>query len=89
MRMATAFRAWIALVAAAWGKFLAAEDKRFSESIKIVEDSEEDTNDVDAPAPCKVDDSAPSLADIIRKRQPTAESQDFMYRPEGDSHDED
>lgn len=84
-RMLATLRDWSAGLAAAWSRFQAAEEERFQESIGIETDSEETVADGEPASPCSVEEAAPNLLDIIRKRQQAEDPRDFMYRGENDS----
>lgn len=81
-RMIAQFRAWGRGAVSVWARIQATEDKRFQESMGIEE--EEPVDEVE-PASCSIEPKAPSLADMIRKRQDADAPRDFMYSEEDDS----
>ena len=83
--MLATLREWSAGVAGAWSRFQAAEEERFKESIGIEADPEETAVDGEPAAPCSVEEAAPNLLDIIRKRQQAEDPRDFMFRGKNDS----
>ena len=80
------FRAWAAAAASVWARIQAAEDKRFQESIGI--EVEETVENLESATPCSVEPKAPSLADMIRKRQEADAPRDFMYSDPADTEDD-
>lgn len=84
-RMLAALRDWSAGLAAAWSRFQTAEEERFQESIGVEAEPEETVADGEPAAPCSVEEAAPDLVDIIRKRQQAEDPRDFMYGGKNDS----
>ncbi len=85
-RMIAQLRAWGRGAASVWARIQAVEDQRFQESIGI--DVEEAVEDAEPAASCSVEAKAPSLADMIRKRQDADAPRDFMYSDPDDSEED-
>ncbi len=67
-----------------WARVLAAEEARFNETIGVESPEESSADEETSNAACGIEPQAPSLADMIRKRQQAGEPEDFMFRPDDD-----